>query len=295
MRNAVGRGIHALLVVALGWIFLAPAWAATPCERIVSLAPSVTEVLFDMGLGEKIVGATRFCRYPPEAREIPRVGGFYDTSAEQIVAQKPTHVFVLKESGGVITTLQRLGMSVIELDHTSVSGIKESYRLIGTACAIESVAQERLAWFREQESEIASRVTTHWSADAPPIRTMVVVGRTREGSAVSGVYISGKDGFYSEVLRLVGAENVNTQTTVAVPSVSVEGILALKPDAIVEIADADDAHAGRDSTEFWNRFKSLPAVEKKRVFLLRDDFASIPGPRYILLARKLSELLYPGQ
>lgn len=262
------------------------------CDRIVSLAPSITEVVYDLELGGNLVGATRFCRYPPEAQSVPRVGGFYDASPEQIVVQRPTHVFVLKESGQIVDTLRRLRIEVVELDHSTLNGIKESYQRIGEACHKDELATKRLAYFAQQEQALKDDIKRVRDADAPPLRTMVVVGRSREGSAVSGLYISGRDGFYSEVLRLLGATNVNDQSTVAIPAISAEGMMVLAPDVIVEVMNVDDVASDRDESAFWNRFASVPAVQKKKVFLVRDDFASIPGPRYIRLAQKLFQLFY---
>jgi iron complex transport system substrate-binding protein len=120
---------------------------------------------------------------------------------------------------------------------------------------------------------------------------MVVVGRAKLGNVSSDIYISGRDGFYSDVLRLLGAVNVNSALTVAVPSVSAEGIVSLNPDAIFEVVNVDDGDSVDERRAFWSRFARISAVVNNRVFILDDDFASIPGPRYIQLAKKLSSLL----
>ncbi len=274
------------LVLAL--LFASSAHAQPACATIVSLAPSITEVLFDLGLGDRIVGATRFCRYPPAAQEIKRVGGFYDVSVEQIAALSPSEIFVLKESAQLVRPLARLGKHIVEVDHTTVAGIKESYRTIGRVCGLKQVAEERIAALEKEEGEL--RVQCARPEGATP-RAMVVVGRTKYGSAYSGVYISGRDGFYSDVLQLVGTANVHQTQTVAVPTLSPEGILRLAPDVIVEIVNVDDGEVPNNYMAFWERFRSVPAVKRRQVVLLTQDFASIPGPRYVQLARALSSVL----
>lgn len=264
--------------------------AEDPCAKIVSLAPSVTEVLFELGLGDKLVGVTRFCRYPPEAKSIHAVGGFYDVSPEHVALLKPTRVFALTESGSTSEALRRAGISVREVDHTSVTGIRESIQTIARECGVDERAQVRLAQLRRLEEEVRARCL-RGGPQATPRRTLVVVGRTREGNTSSGLYISGRDGFYSDVLTMVGAINVNTQSTVAVPAVSKEGLLTLNPEVVVEIVNVDDVFDEQNAMALWNSFPNLAAVRDKKVFLLHDDFASVPGPRYILLAQKLSGLL----
>jgi iron complex transport system substrate-binding protein len=263
--------------------------AESPCARIISLAPSVTEAVYELGLGQNLVGVTKFCRYPPAAQAVPKVGGFYDLSVEEIARQKPTQVFVLRESSASVEGLRRLGIPVVELDHSTIRGIKESLTRIGTVCGVQPVAEGLLARLGEQEVEIRARC--HAPQSGGGVRVMVVVGRTREGSLDSGVYISGRDGFYSDVLALVGTTNVHSHGTIAIPSLSREGIALLAPDVILEIVNVDDAVNRSQLMTFWNQYESVPAVRNKKVFLLDDDFASIPGPRYISLAQQLSALL----
>jgi iron complex transport system substrate-binding protein len=284
----VGRFVQSFLLTLVA-AHSSVARADSPCVRIVSLAPSVTEVIYELGLGTSVVGVTRFCRYPEATRDVQKVGGFYDANLEEVARLKPTHVFVLKESGALVEPLQRLGITATELDHANLAGIRESIRTVGQVCQVSVRAEERLSAIAAREREICERCRC--TEESSGKRTMVVVGRTREGSQDSGVYLSGRDGFYSELLLLIGASNVHSQGTVAVPGLSQEGIMALAPDTIIEIVNVDDRFDRSRSMEFWSRFQSVPAVRNKKVFLVDDDFASIPGPRYISVAQKLSELL----
>jgi iron complex transport system substrate-binding protein len=248
-------------------------------------------VLFDLGLGGRVVGVTNFCRFPPEVKSIPAVGGLYDVNIERVVAHKPTHVFMLKENAAAAKPLEVMKITPIIVDHSSVKGIKQSYSRIAEVCGVTSRAEQRLQSFADRERELQQRCVE--AQPTPSRKTMVVVGRIREGNQSSGIYISGKDGFYSDVLRLVGAENVNSQHTVAVPAVSAEGIMKLAPEVIIEVVNADDHQVSGDRLAFWQQFSKVPAVKSKKVFVLSDDFASIPGPRYIILAAKLSSILCP--
>lgn len=262
------------------------------CARIVSLAPSVTELLFDLGLGPNVVGVSAFCRYPPEARAVPQVGGFLDLNIEQIVTRKPTSIFGLQESITLTRPLERFPITLDFLDHTSLAGIRESYNTVAARCGVQDKARERLSELERREMDVRAKCAIKHGAS--PKRVMVVVGRTRKGSSQSGVYVSGRDGFYSDIVGLLGAVNVHHGRTVAVPTLSAEGIMKLAPDVIIDILNEDDGDKEADYQEFWRRFPSVPAVKQGRVVVVRDDFASIPGPRYILLAEKLYRILCNG-
>jgi iron complex transport system substrate-binding protein len=256
------------------------------CARIVSLSPSITEVLFELGLGNKLVGVTRYCRYPAEAQSIAKVGGFYDMSLENIISLKPTYVFGLRENAEIREGLRKFGVPTREVDHTTVEGIKRSLSTVGEVCGVTPRAREKLAMLEERERSLRARRRA-----MPSYRTLVVVGRMHEGDSLSGIYVSGKDGFYTGVIELLGMKNVNTDPTVAVPMISAEGFMALAPEAIVEVVNVDDPALKGAPSEAWSRFPKVPAVQSSRIFTLSDDFASIPGPRYIDLAEKLADLL----
>jgi len=250
----------------------------------------VTELLFDLGLGEHLAGVTEFCRYPPEARLVPRVGGYLDLNVERVVSIRPTVVFGLKESEVILRPLERLSVAVELLDHSSLAGIKASYALVGDRCGVGDRANKQLSALESRESAIRARCIKALQGRAAR-RVLVVVGRTRDGSAESGVYVSGSDGFYADIISLLGAVNVHKGRTVAVPTLSAEGIIKLAPDVIVDIVSVDDGIAAQQARGFWRRFSTVPAARDEKVVVVSDDFASIPGPRYILLAERLSRLL----
>jgi ABC-type Fe3+-hydroxamate transport system substrate-binding protein len=171
--------------------------------------------------------------------------------------------------------------------HSNVAGIKESVQSIGERCGVQAEASRELAALSEREANLA-RVYTR----PEPLHTLVAVGRTHEGSVVSGVYVSGKDGYYSSVLSLIGMRNVNDENTISLPTLSPEGLLALKPDAIVEVVGKDDPMQVEDLRALWGHYPQLPAVAKNRIAVLTADYATIPGPRYINLAEDIAAAIY---
>lgn len=275
----------AIIFLLLLHMSCAAADARERCGRIVSLAPSITEVLFDLNLEDRIVGVTRYCQYPEAAQALPRIGGILDFNLEKIIRRKPKTVVALSESFIQSEVLHRVGIGVLRVDHRSVNGIKESYRTLGQECAVEEFAEKRVQQLETIERQIARRCAI---GDKPLTKFMFVVGHIPGGD---GIYLSGGDGFYSDLARVLGGENVHNSRTIAVPSVSKEGIIALNPDVIIEVVDPSAKVADGELLGFWQRFNSLEAVKRKRVIILRDDYASIPGPRYIKLLQTLSTVL----
>jgi iron complex transport system substrate-binding protein len=257
------------------------------CKRIVSLAPSVTEAIFALGLGPQVVGVTRFCRHPAEAVSLPKVGGFYDVGVEALVSLKPSAVFSVTEGINLTTTGERFDFIFRALEHRSLAGIKQSLQVVGEVCGVEAAAKSELIRLEGLERELARR--THGVESK---RVMIVVGHATAARDAS-IYISGNDAFYSDIVALLGAQNVHEKSTIAVPTLSHEGISKLDPDVIVEIVNADDATGVAEVERFWRQFSELKAVKSHAVFALSDDFASIPSVRYPQLAFRLGAMIYP--
>lgn len=289
---------HKFLGLFVGlFILINTAVAQDSCAKIVSLAPSVTEVIFDLGLGDRIVGATRFCRYPMAARELPKVGGYLDVNLEEIISKRPNVVFSLKEGQNSVKSIERFGIDLVSLNHSSLSGIKESYTIIADRCGVVDKAKERLAQIQAAEDRISAKCKSE--SQSSKKRVLVIVGRTREGSKDTGFYISGSDGFYNDILEVLGAVNVHEGGTAAIPAVSAEGLLKLDPDFIIDILNVDDNGEAKPSTWLGGKevldpiLSKLPALARGDVLVLSADYASIPGPRYVelldVLARKFHE------
>lgn len=264
---------------------------ADPCERIISAAPSITELTYAIGLGDHLVGVTRFCKFPPEAELIQSIGGFLDPNLEQIAALRPSMVFLLTEQDFLRKQLTTLGLKTTTIDHKSFEAIRASFSTIGNACGSRERTAAELSKFDNAIEASTSRI-----AGAPSVKTLVVVGKGMRGDAITSMYVSGTDGYYHSIVRLAGGTPAYSEVTVSVPTLSGEGLRAMNPDAIIDIVDRDDSTAMRtdeDMLAAWSQFKGVPAIDNKRVLILRDDFASVPGPRAPLLVEKIAKFLHP--
>ncbi|GAB4290426.1 MAG: hypothetical protein Kow0090_03490 [Myxococcota bacterium] len=262
---------------------------AGDCSRIISLAPSITETLYAIGLGEKIAGVTRFCNFPSAVKDKPRIGGYYDPNYELIASLNPSLVILLTEHRDARRRFQKLGIETLTVNHISVEGIIESVETIGRRCGAEESAKVLLTNILAEVEDVKRRVEK-----LDKKRVMVIVGRYIGGGEVKDVYISGNDGFYDDVIKLAGGINVYDGKTVMMPAVSIEGITELNPDVIIDILpDAVKEKIDESAIKAeWNGM-DVKAVKEGNVHILRADYAVIPGPRFVKLLRRMAEMIHP--
>ncbi len=260
------------------------------CKRIVSMAPSLTEVLFALGLGEAVVGVTRYCDYPPEAKTKSPVGGFLDPNYEAILSLVPDLVVLLQEQGEAEKYLAEMGLSTLTLNHSSVTGIINSIAAIGEACGAADKARHLV---NDLEARIA-RVRAK-TAELPRARVMVAVGRNLNETSLGNIYISGRDGFYDQLLELAGGTNVYRRRTIALPAISAEGIQNLNPQVIIDIAPAvgQAVRQAGNPIRAWEFAAGVDAVKNHRVYIFGESYGVRPGPRFILLLEQMARVLHP--
>jgi len=260
------------------------------CKKIVSLAPSITESIYALGLGVNLVGRTRFCNYPSEVLSLPSVGGFLDPSLETIIRLQPTIVVLLKEQRSLSDNLLKLGLKTIVVDQSGVNAILDSLESIGEYCGNKEDADALVNKLKSEITEVKERLK-----DVKKVRTLVTVGRGETGSG-SSVYASGKDGYYNDLLELAGGENVNTGITMGFPIISQEGLMSVNPEAIIEIIMPGAIKKQQlNPANVWHQMHSLDAVKNNKILFTDENYASIPGPRFTKLLKDFAKFLHPDK
>ncbi|MFH1277846.1 MAG: helical backbone metal receptor [Candidatus Eisenbacteria bacterium] len=241
--------------------------------RILSLSPNLTEILFALGLGDRVVGVTDYCRFPPEAREKPKVGALLNPSLERMFALEPNLIVLLPAHGGIGDRMAARGLRTLILPNDTVGDIFASIDSIGRATGSEEAARVLADSLRNALGEV--------TADPPDRvrRVMIVVSRT-EGS-VKDVFVAGPGTYLDELLRRAGGENVFGRSAARYPEPSVEEILHKNPEVILEIRPEGDGAAAetRLARGTWGTLPGLAAVERGNVFVLTGDHLVVPGPR----------------
>ena len=257
-------------------------------ERIISTAPSITEIVFALGAGEKLAGVTRFCEYPPEARNLPKVGGLLDPAAEAIVRLKPDLVIVLEENGRFRREMTRGGYRVLSVDHKNIQGIINSVEAIGTACGKEDEALALAGELRQRTVE--SRAGGGMDTEKP--RVLISVGRDAGNGSLGKVHIAGNDGYYDEMISLAGGTNAYSGK-IRYPAVSIEGLLRMNPDVILDLVPGFREKGLEEDALLreWSPLKGTSAWDSGRVHVMNEGFWTLPGPRFIKIIESLSSVL----
>ena len=255
-------------------------------RRIVSMAPSVTETLFTLGLGDRVVGVSRFCKYPPEAAEIAKIGGVLDPNIEAIVALKPDLAIMLHGNKAICPALERLGIKTLMVNHKTISGILESIPAIGQACGRESAAKHMADDLRDRIERVRQKAGKH---GRPGVLVSVIrnVGTGR----LEDVYVAGQDKYFDEMIATSGGRNVFGDQPVRYPVVSNESIIEANPEIIIEILPNLGSLDKKTAIDDWRQLSNVDAVAAGNIFCLDADYASVPGPRFILLLEKMAELI----
>ncbi|MFW5966931.1 MAG: ABC transporter substrate-binding protein [Persicimonas sp.] len=234
-------------------------------ERIVSLAPNVTEILFAVGAGERLEAVTRFCDYPPEATDLPNVGGMVDTDLEAILSHRPDLVIGVT-SGGDEEVARKLDEANIPHVFLRMDDLEETYR------GIEEIG--RLVGEDERASKLADRTRARIEElsrepNEQAAEVLLLYGRDPLVAATPG-------SFGHQLIERAGAKNALSDLEGGYANLDIEKILELDPGRIV-----DASEAAADGDDFWGEYDDLRAVEKERVYLLRETVLLRPTARLV--------------
>jgi iron complex transport system substrate-binding protein len=249
-----------------------------PAQRIISLTPHMTELLFAAGAGEHVVGTVEYSNYPPAAQRIARIGDSAQLDLERIVALKPDLIVVWQYGNAQrqLDKLLRLGIPVYYNEPRRLSDIARAIEQLGRLAGTESVAQPAASAFLARAAALRQRyarralVTVFYQIWDKPLMT------------VNG------DHLISDVIRLCGGQNVFADLKPLTPEISTEAVLAADPEAIGGVT-AEAGQAG--DLDGWKQWPPLTAVARGNLFVIHADLISRNTPRILDGAQQLCEQL----
>ena len=259
--------------------------AQTHPQRIISIIPSTTEMLFAMGAGGRVIGVGNFDRYPPEALTRPKVGGLIDPDVERILSLKPDLVVVYDTQNELRQQLERAKIPMFLYQHAGLPDITSTIRNLGTRVGSPKESDELADRIDGEIEDVRKRV----AGRARP-RTLLVFGRDAE--TLRGIYASGAIGFLHDMLDAAGGTNVFADVKRQSIQTTSELAVARAPDVIIEIG-VDTASSSGRNLRAWDTLPSIPAVRNKRIYQLRGDGMMNPGPRIAESVRRVAEALHP--
>jgi iron complex transport system substrate-binding protein len=250
-------------------------------ERLVSLAPNLTEIVYAVGAGDRLVGNTTFCDYPPQAKNVAKVGDTLQPSIERILALRPQLVLVSTASQ-LETFTKQLNEHQIAVYVTDPRDLESVFRSILSVGDLlnDSVAASKLVKDLRERSEKVERAV----AGLPPVSVFF---------QLSGqpLYTAGKSSFVTNLIERAGGRSVTSDVKEAWPRLSDEAALASRPEAVIMLSG--DAMGAAANTKVAAALRNSPAVQNGRVYVIDGDLLSRPGPRLIDGLEQIAHALHP--
>jgi len=256
-------------------------------QRIVSLAPNITEILFALGLDKEIVAVSSDSDYPAGAAHKKKVGTFWQPNTEAVIASKPDLVITLwfEQQNQVAESLKRLDYPVLTLKIEKIEELFTAIQQIGIATGsrqrAERLAKEISTQLNDLQSKFNSsyKVKVLWLVQPEPLR------------------VAGRNTFVNKLIELAGGENAIGQTIQQYPPISTEELLACGAEIIIQTAmgTAGASDQQKAAEKFWSRWKTLPAVVKNRIYVVPPDTVLRLGPRLCQGIKLIANCLHPNE
>jgi iron complex transport system substrate-binding protein len=254
-------------------------------QRIVSLAPSNTEILFALGLGDKVVGVTEYCNYPEAAKTKPKVGGFSTVDIEKVVSLRPDLVLATQiHSKTIIPALEKLGLTVVALTPSSLTGVLDSITLVGKITGQSKEASELIKDLSTRIKAIADKTQKLSPAQRP--RVFYVTWHDPLWTAGTGT-------LSNDVISQAGGQNIASDIS-GDKTIDLETVINRDPEIIIVSVGMG---TGEDSPWQYikseSRLKNTQALLTGRVYKIDGDLIHRPGPRIVEALEQMAQFIHP--
>lgn len=250
-------------------------------QRLISLAPSITETLFALGVGKRIVGVTSYCDFPAEARLKEKVGDTLNPNLERIIALKPDLVIITTASQleNLTRRLDQLQIPVYVINPRTVKGVIASIRHLGEVTGTASRASEIAA---EMERRIGHLQQQVQSLQRPRVFYLL---------QTEPIITAGRNTFINDLINLAGGQSISAEETADYPQFSRETAIARAPEVIIAPASHGSELVSRERLQ--RDFATTPAVRHHRIIVVNPDLVDRPGPRIVEGLEQLARGLHP--
>jgi iron complex transport system substrate-binding protein len=254
-------------------------------QRVVTMAPSITDLVFAMGCGERVVGVTDFCDYPSAVETLPRLGGI-QPNVEALLALRPDLVLTLGEADTLRRLCKSRGIELVRLRIEDLKTLFASIHAIGDRLGASQAAAKLVGDLHAELDQLQQT-----AAQRPPQKVFLCIGRA--SGDVRRLTTVGAGTFLDDVLQLLGAQNAFGDLGQRYGQVSLEALVARAPDVIIELRpdDPDDPDHRRRLRQEWNVLSTVPAVQNGRVCVLTEDYLLKSGSRIVATAKRLNRCL----
>lgn len=268
-------------------------WAAnakvSSASRIISNSPSITETLFELGMKDRIIAVTDFCKYPEEACQLPSIGGMLNPNMETIVSLTPDLIIHQSGSQRLRSNAKNVGIKTLEVRMGNLEEIFESIKKIGVALNCQ-----------EQANKLTLQLTTGIAfyqerlKGLPKKEVLLLLGDSSDPAR--DLYAAGPGTFLNELLNLSGGKNIIGDSPARYPKLSKEYIIEKSPEIIIEAGPKSNLSQKEIDLRIqeWNRFPTIEAVKNSQIYFIGADYILIPGPRLLKIIERFSKAIHPN-
>jgi len=256
----------------------------SPKNRIISLAPHITEIIYALDGQDELIAVTDYCRYPEEAATKEKIGGLLNPNIEKMVRLHPTHLFGLPSHEKLATELKKYGLVVTMMPNENISDVLKTIEKIGTLTGKKNQATKLV---KHINSKLDSLKKENLSDS---LSAVLMIGR--EDGTLRNITAAGRDTYIDELWRLVGGKNSYSDLPTRYGTINIESLLLRDPDVIIEFDMKNEREVKRLAiTPEWDYLSNLKAVQNQNIFVIGGNHTMIPGPRLVMLAEDFSQVM----
>jgi len=256
--------------------------------RIVSLSPNTTEILHGVGAFPRVVAVSNYCKYPPESRELPHVGGWNNPNLEEIAALRPDLVvFSEPQAQFVQDKIESMGVRTLAVPGQTLEDAYSSIERVGRAAGEEDAARRLIEETRRAVEEVRAR-----TASLPRRRVLCVVDRVP--GTLRDIYTAAPGSFIAQLIEAAGGEAVSPPSGQLWGKMQKEAVVALDPEVVIDLMmQPEGGRLAEDPRAVWDELSTLRAVREGRVHALKDETMLHPSQFVGDTARRFAELIHP--
>lgn len=277
----------AWLAICLVVLLSHAAWCdGVGATRIICGSPALTEMIFALGCGDRVVGVSAYTTFPPEALEKPRIGGLFNPDRERLLGLQPDLILTQGGDQGLTQFAQKYQIDVFNVSLDTLSDVPVAVVELAVRLGVPREGNILKNEIEEKMARIQARVSGQ-----PVHDVLLVFGRST--GTFRGLTTVGPGSFLNELLNLAGGRNIFQDARGAYPQVSKESLVMRKPEWIVELYPPPGPKRPDEVKKDWSVFKTLPAVTEGRIAVLSQDFLLVPGPRVGETLEVLARTIHP--
>ena len=275
-----------LIVLCLWLVIFQEVHAAS--QRVISTSPAITEILFAIGAGDRVVGVTDFCNYPEQACRLPSIGGPLNPSTETWITLKPDLIIIQEDSEVIQKNAKIFEIPSLTVSVNNLNNILNSIQIIADSLHMPQAGHQLAIKIKTK----IEGYRTHLKK-IKPRQVLMLLSDTNDPSR--DLYAVGRDTFLNELLTIAGGENVLPDTMARYPKVSKEYIIAKSPEIIIEVGPK--SNLSKEETlarkKTWGKFSTLRAVKDDKLYFISADYILIPGPRLLNILDDFTRTIHP--